>query len=66
MHCWWSPVELNQTKPFLSEGLHLRQGEGRELESNKGVMLWLINFTERVKMGSVGFDLILMDTGLVT
>lgn len=28
MHCWWSPVELNQTTLFLSERLQFKTGGG--------------------------------------
>lgn len=33
------------------------------MEGSKTAKLWLINFTDRVKMDPVGFDLILMGTG---
>lgn len=69
MRCWWSPVKLNQTTMFLSERLQFKKekkkfgGKGGEVEGSKTAKLWLINFTDRVKMDPVGFDLILMGTG---
>lgn len=66
MHCWWSPVALNQTKLFLSERLQFKTGGGEKAgKQQKGYAL-AYKLHREGENEPVGFDLILMGIGLVT
>lgn len=66
MHCWWSPVELNQTTLFLSERLQFKTGGGgRAGKQQKGYALAYEHHREG-ENGPVRFDPSLMAIGLVT